>query len=351
MSILQSEWTEKDGELLALSDPPVDQSAEFALQIADRPQMTRYRWPQDNTGLWCLTETSVRNMFDGHDGFVPEVGLQHSEIDFRWVSSNERTFLLENAIIAKTAPKEFRIYKAAEIHKLMETSYPQHHGRYQKYINDETAIPGEEGQQVDFEDAGTVSFEAGEVVKFDIGSLTAARQKAFAAVRQAARFNRILTYERQHERDEFYDANTQMQLIPTSKRLKLSAPASGGNRPVAVVAGQYQDGFKCYKSAKEAEAFFINSGHTSREGGRLGIATTSYRTMDGGISGGAGGGAAHQSGANMKSSTYGMKPVPTVAGGAVIDDGASQLERVRIKIARCSRSAAEGVVLCKRMHF
>ena len=61
---MQRDWTESDGELLAIADPPVYQDAQEALKIADRPQMTRYQWPQDSSGIWCLTENAAFNCFN-----------------------------------------------------------------------------------------------------------------------------------------------------------------------------------------------------------------------------------------------------------------------------------------------
>lgn len=285
---MQRNWAKTDGEALALADPPVYMDAQEALKIADRPQMSRYRWPQDQYGIWCLTENTVRNAFGS------DVGLDHTELDYRWVGENERNFLLENAVIAKTAPKQFRVYKSSEIHRLVELAFPTLRARYMKYMNDETAVVEDaEGGQLEDDEGGAHGGAhdmdgSGNETPFEMGSMTVARQRAFAAVRQAARYNRVLGYERTKERTEYFDYNTQICQIPSAKRLRLEPAASGGTagaasssgRPVAVVAGQFQDGYRRYTTADEASVLYNSA--NSLEG------AASFQTSGGGGGGSSG---------------------------------------------------------------
>ena len=302
--------------------------------------MTRYRWPQDATGIWCLTENAAFNCFN------VDIGLEHTELDVRWVAENERQFLLENAVIARTASKDFRVYKAAEVHKLMELAYPELHTRYMKQINDDTAIAEDGEAGYDDEEGGGGGGGSGsshaayggggdggmdhgeyDIDSFAVGSMTVARQRAFAAIRQAARFNRVLGFERVKEREEYFDHSTQVSQIPSSKRLRLTphtgAAAGGGGlccqRPVAVVSGQFQDGYKRYTTAQELKSIYVTPNGLE---GVVDMQKTGYAPVAGSSS--------SSSGRQSHSSSSGGAAAS--AGGDGQQMSGSQLERVQAKI-------------------
>ena len=251
-------------------------------------------------------------------------------------------------MIAKTAPKEFRVYKAAEVHSLMQLGYPEIYARYMKQINDDTAITedGPGGQFDDDEVGGGHGGKSGvgghgeDGGGFALGSMTVARQRAFAAIRQAARYNRVLGYERVKERDEYFDPNTQISQIPASKRLRLAHPNGGGGaqRPVAVVAGQFQDGFRRYSSSQELHSTYVSPNGLE---GIVNLATTGYSVAPGGGSRGGGsrsGGGVAGNRVDANGGGGGAASTLTLAqrSGGVADrqkKAISQLERVQKKIA------------------
>lgn len=175
---------------------------------------------------------------------------------------------------------------------------------------------------------------------FALGSMTVARQRAFAAIRQAARYNRVLGYERVKERDEYFDPNTQISQIPASKRLRLAHPNGGGGaqRPVAVVAGQFQDGFRRYSSSQELHSTYVSPNGLE---GIVNLATTGYSVAPGGGSRGGGsssGGGVAGNRVDANGGGGGAASTLTLAqrSGGVADrqkKAISQLERVQKKIA------------------
>ena len=226
---LELEWAKADAVLRAVADcPDVDLPGDEYVKpaISDRPLYTRYQWPP-TVGLWCMTEMHAASIFDSVAPW-----LAHSELDFRWVTKAERAYLIEHAVLpgAKSVPEDFRVFKAAEVHQLMATDKPV---RYKELV----ALQGQQTAEMDIE--APVEDEPPAAPAFSVGSRNAAWKQASVAVRQAARYNNIVAFERREERPHHYDTHTQSFHHPMSKMLRKSTSDSTSDS-VAFFPGQHR---------------------------------------------------------------------------------------------------------------
>ena len=179
-----------------------------------KPELLCYQWPLKH-GVWCVTELQASLHFPRVDDM--DLAEQHPELDLRWVTAKERSFLVKSAIIEeKMAPSIFRVFKAREIERLVTYS------KEKRELALKLAI---------------------ESASFKVGSVKIAQERASLAMQQASQYNASMAYERRQERVHFYEFNTQLSHYPSSKLLKTASGDRSvhGARPVAVAPGQFQD--------------------------------------------------------------------------------------------------------------
>jgi hypothetical protein len=171
-------------------------------------------------------------------------------MDFRWASRQEKEFLRAHGLLTHgQMAGDVMVYRRQQVLKLLKEAYPDLWSTY-KTARANGFPPKSPEPSPPPKTAATMASasRAPDVVTI--------RSMAARAAKQAARFNEALATERREERSACYDHVTQITHVPALKLRRL-APAAPrhSNRPVAVMAGQTQDGYVRLRTTEDVEAF------------------------------------------------------------------------------------------------
>lgn len=171
----------------------------------------------------------------------------HGELDYRWTSDLERSFLRRHGLIPAGVQEDFLIFRRNEILNIAEECYPADWQRFllrrSLFDDDPMAI-------------ALSSLESSNEGMFQVGSVESAINQAKQACKQASAFNSAIQIERKVERSALYNGATQAVHYPASKLRKLnSAVGALGQYPIAILPNQYQTGYQIIRGANELEDY------------------------------------------------------------------------------------------------
>uniref|UniRef100_A0A0N4ZQE1 PHD finger protein 10 n=1 Tax=Parastrongyloides trichosuri TaxID=131310 RepID=A0A0N4ZQE1_PARTI len=193
-------------------------------------QIVEYEWPPKSNTKYFIQE-QIAELLE-----IKSFKRKYPDLTRRPVEVNERNYLIDVLHIDKILPahmlSNLTALRSYEIHQLISQEHPEKYAEYQK-------IASERAKAVLVEQQKML-----QALKSDSKQLEIVRKKA---MENCSKFNSILQEMKRKERTKCFDLQT--GIIQEPKNMRYHAPPEStriGEYPVALLQGQYSDGYKVW---------------------------------------------------------------------------------------------------------
>uniref|UniRef100_A0A0K0ENH4 PHD finger protein 10 n=1 Tax=Strongyloides stercoralis TaxID=6248 RepID=A0A0K0ENH4_STRER len=193
-------------------------------------QVIEYEWPLKSNIKYFIQE-QIAELLD-----IKSFKRKYPDLTRRPVEVNERNYLVDVLHLEKVLPKHMlsnlTALRSSEIHQLMSQEHPEKYADYQRVSSERAKAALAEQQKML------------QALKSDSKQLEIVRKKA---MENCSRYNSFLQEIKKKERFKFVDLQTGVIQEPQNLRYRASADETKiGEYPVALLQGQYTDGYKIW---------------------------------------------------------------------------------------------------------